>query len=138
MHDYLNGDIDSGRGAVSREDPMLFGIPRRVVPALIVCDSSVRNAQMTRYLLEKEQEMTSLKAKTLAIVKDDFVEDVSNILCVCRPTNSHCLRKQHIILTLCGFVCVNSKDLKVTHHSINCSNKTTHFQKTMFVQKVQI
>ena len=41
MHDYLKSDIDSGYGSVSREDPMLLGTPRQVVPTLIVCDSSV-------------------------------------------------------------------------------------------------
>lgn len=44
---YLNGDIDSSCGSLSREDLMLFGIPRWVVPLLISCDSSVRDVQMT-------------------------------------------------------------------------------------------
>lgn len=60
MRDYLNGDIDSGCGSVSREDPMLFGIPRRVVPLLIICDSSVRDAQMTRYFTWKMRKESSL------------------------------------------------------------------------------
>lgn len=55
MRDYLNGDIDSRCGSVSREDPMLFGIPRQVVPLLIFCDSSVRDAQMTRSFTKKKQ-----------------------------------------------------------------------------------
>lgn len=60
MRDYLNGDIDSTCGSLSREDPMFLGIPRRVVPPLIVCDSSVRDAQMTRYFTWKKQGESTL------------------------------------------------------------------------------
>lgn len=55
LHDYLNDDIDSSCGSLSREDLMLFGKPRRVVPPLIVCDSSVSDAQMTRYFTRKKR-----------------------------------------------------------------------------------
>lgn len=60
MRDYLNGDIDSGCGSLSREDPMFLGIPRQVVPPLIICDSSVRDAQMTRYFARKRLEESAL------------------------------------------------------------------------------
>lgn len=58
--------------AHSREDPMLFGIPRRVVPPLIICDSSVRDAQMTRYFTWKKQEESALKVDAAPdiVVKD--------------------------------------------------------------------
>lgn len=65
MHDYLNGDIDSSCGSLSREDPMLFGIPRRVVRPLIICDSSVRDAQMTRYFSKKKARGVFFKWKRL-------------------------------------------------------------------------
>lgn len=64
MRDYLNGDIDSSCGSLSREDPMLLGIPRRVVPPLIICDSSVRDAQMTRYFTWKKQEESALNQES--------------------------------------------------------------------------
>lgn len=60
MRDYLNGDIDSACGSLSREDPMFLGIARQVVPPLIVCDSSVRDAQMTRYFARKRLEESAL------------------------------------------------------------------------------
>lgn len=60
MRDYLNSDIDSSCGSLSCEDPMLFGIPRRVVPFLIICDSSVRDAQMIRYFTWKKDEWFAL------------------------------------------------------------------------------
>lgn len=53
---YLSGDIDSSCGSLSREDLMLFGIPRLVVPLLISCDSSVRDVQMTVFFLKRERE----------------------------------------------------------------------------------
>lgn len=65
MRDYLNGDIDSSCGSLSREDPMLFGIPRRVVRPLIICDSSVRDAQMTRYFSKKKARGVCFKWKRL-------------------------------------------------------------------------
>lgn len=51
---------------------MLFGIPRRVVPPLIICDSSVRDAQMTRYFTWKKQEESALKVDAAPdiVVKD--------------------------------------------------------------------
>lgn len=65
MRDYLNGDIDSSCGSLSREDPMLFGIPRQVVPPLIICDSSVRDAQMARYFTGKRAREVFVKRKAL-------------------------------------------------------------------------
>lgn len=86
MRDYLNGDIDSGCGSLSREDPMFLGIPRQVVPPLIICDSSVRDAQMTRYFARKKLEESALtkKAALDIVVKDiwnqiDYMGDASTI-----------------------------------------------------------
>ena len=44
---HVNTDVDSSRGCVSREGPMFSETTGRVVPALIACDSSFRDAQMT-------------------------------------------------------------------------------------------
>lgn len=60
MRDYLNADIDSSCVSLSREDPMLFGIPRRVVPPLIICDSWVRDAQMTKLCIRIKQKASLL------------------------------------------------------------------------------
>lgn len=49
MHDDLKSDIDCGRGSLSREEPVVRGTPRQVVPALIARDSpQFSDAQMTR------------------------------------------------------------------------------------------
>lgn len=117
MRDYLNGDIDSSCGSLSREDPMLFGIPRWVVPPLIICDSSVRDAQMTRYFTRKNQEKSALN-----------VENCSR----------HCSQRCLSIIWLCG------RKKKCHFHLINtepdltlCTYKTEALTTSLAESKIK-
>lgn len=109
MRDYLNGDIDSGCGSLSREDPMFLGIPRQVVPPLIICDSSVRDAQMTRYFARKRLEESALnKEGCFRYCSQRYLESNrlyggcfnyllrTEMALVCAPTElSHCFYRLH-------------------------------------------
>lgn len=115
MHDYLNGDIDSSCGSLSREDPMLFGIPRRVVPPLIICDSSVRDAQMTRYFTKKKARRLCFKRRRLFQTFQSNMSEFNLIM-----WNFKMLLNTVLALTLCTYKSPTLCRIKQQSTSIRC------------------